>query len=56
MDCEPCDPGLGERCENAAAIKSDFVAAKCLNDIFEQMSFSLSIEHTGRLGLFHFIL
>ena len=52
MDCEPCDPGLGERCENAAAIKSDYVAAKCLTGIFEEMSSFLSIEHSGRLGLF----
>ena len=55
MDCEPCDPGLGERCENAAVIKSDFVAGKCLTGIFEEMSTFLSVEHTGRLGLFHFI-
>ena len=56
MDCEPCDPGLGERCENAAVIKSDFVAGKCLTGIFEEMSTFLSVEHTGRLGLLHSIL
>ena len=48
MDCERCDPGLGERCENAAVIKSDFVAAKCSTGIFEEMSTFLSMEHTGR--------
>ena len=53
MDCEKCDPGLGERCENGAVMKSDFIVAKCKNDeIFEEMSKFLSIQNTGRLGLF----
>ena len=50
MDCEECDPGLGERCENGAARKADYIVAKCKSGVFEEISAFLSVENTGRIG------